>query len=90
MTDEEKQAWLDYGEKRGFWKRVKRDYVREVKMRLDFFNNECFRKETFGQIYKGLRDDETFGEPSILRGAIVDAWSARCRVMKLRKESENE
>ncbi len=79
-------ALLDYGEKRGYWKRVKRDYVREVKMSLVFFNNECFRKETFGQIYKELRDDETFGEPSILRGAIVDAWSARCRVMKLRKE----
>ncbi len=79
-------ALLDYGEKRGFWKYVKRDYVREARMRLDFFNNECFSKESFSQIYKELRDDETFGEPSILRKAIVDAWCARCRVMMHRKE----
>ena len=29
-------ALLDYGEKRGFWKYVKRAYVIEARMKLDF------------------------------------------------------
>lgn len=87
MTDEERKAWLDFVEKRQRWKDSKKiamDNAKRFSWLFDFqFCSESSSLRLFYRRHRGHNDFE-------LRERILDAWNARCRAIKLRKESENE
>lgn len=87
MTDEERKAWLDFVEKRQRWKDSKKiamDNAKRFSWPFDFqFCSESSSLRLFYRRHRGHNDFE-------LRERILDAWNARCRAIKLRKEIGND
>lgn len=89
MTDEERKAWLDYEEKRRLWKIAKRICMNEAFTSLvnDWWNIPSSNHiATLDERYKSMRSENK----ELIRGKIIDAWNARCRAIKLRKEIRND